>query len=74
MSKIGGHADQGHFWWKALSDGQIFHPSDDMLETACRVIWDRMFHDRAFKEHASLRAFGYFLQMEVQSSKKLKLI
>jgi hypothetical protein len=74
LPQIGGNADRAGFWWKAFNDGLLFHEQEERLTIACRVVWDSLFEGRPFKEHGALKAFGYFLQMEVDVARKFKLV
>jgi hypothetical protein len=74
LARIGGSGDRAHTWWKAFNDGLLFHEDEERLPVTCRVAWDRTFPDDPYKEHRALQAFGYFLQMEVDTAKKLKLV
>jgi len=74
LSKLGGNGDQAHFWWKAFNDGQIFHSHEDRLDIVCRVVWDRLFQKIPFKEHGPIRSFAYFLQVDMGSVKKVRLV
>jgi hypothetical protein len=74
LVKIGGNGDQAHYWWKAFADGQIMYGDNPPLWVACKVVWDRNFQNRPFQEQSALRAFGYFLQMQVDSLDKVKLV
>ncbi len=69
----GADADKAYGLWKAFTDGLILSQDEERLRLACRLTWERLFPDKAYKEPCPLHSFGYFLQMEVQEAQKLKI-
>jgi hypothetical protein len=74
LAQLGANADHGQDWWKAISDDAlIMHGQGDPLDIACQAVWNRLFRDRPYAEHGPIRSYGYFLQIEVDAAKDLRL-
>ncbi|MBU0678591.1 MAG: hypothetical protein KJ626_10790 [Verrucomicrobia bacterium] len=71
---VGGDAESARTWWKAFTDGLIFQEREERLRIACRIAWDKLAPNTAYREPSPLRSFGYFLQVEVDTVRKMKLI
>lgn len=64
---------EAYAWWKAFTDGLIFQEKEARLRIACRLVWEKVFPQKAYREATPLKTFGYFLEMEVDAAEKLKI-
>jgi hypothetical protein len=74
LTPLGGSGDRAHTWWKAFSDGRIFHKDMELPVIACRVIWQKLFPDTPYRKDSALPALTYFVQVEAGSAKSVKLV
>ena len=65
---------QVHGWWKAFTDGLIFQSDEERLRIACRLAWEKVLPHKPYREASPLKTFGYFLEMEIEGVKKLKVV
>ncbi len=63
-----------HTWWKAFTDGLIFHENESRLNIASKVAWDRLLPDVGYREPSPLKAFAHLLEMEIDTAKDFKLV
>ncbi len=74
IGALNGTAGHVHTWWKAFTDGLIFHENEERLTIASRVAWDKLLPDIPYREPSPLKAFAYYLHMEMDAADKVKLI
>jgi len=65
---------EAYAWWKAFTDGLIFQENEARLRIACRLVWEKLIPDKAYREASPLKTFGYFLEMEIDGADKLALV
>ncbi len=65
---------EAYAWWKAFTDGLIFQENEQRLRIACRLVWEKILHEKAYREASPLKTFGYFLEMEIEGAEKLNLV
>lgn len=65
---------EAYAWWKAFTDGLIFQENEPRLRIACRLVWEKLIPDKAYREASPLKTFGYFLEMEIDGVEKLNLV
>ena len=65
---------EAYNWWKAFTDGLIFQEKEARLRIACRLTWEKLIQNKAYREASPLRTFGYFLEMEVEGVDKIKIV
>ena len=61
---------EAHIWWKAFTDGLIFQENEARLRIACRIVWEKLIPNKPFRENSPLKAFGYFVEVEMQAARK----
>lgn len=65
---------EAYAWWKAFTDGLIFQQNEARLRIACRLVWEKIIHEKAYRESSPLKTFGYFLEMEIEGVSKMNII
>jgi len=64
---------QAYHWWKAYTDTLIFQENEPRLKIACRLTWEKLMPNKAYRENSPLRTFGYYLEMEISGIDKLRI-
>ncbi len=64
---------EAHKWWKAYTDGLIFNEKEPRLKIACRLTWEKLISNQAYRESSPLKMFAYVIETEVETISKLNL-
>ncbi len=74
IEALNGTSGHAHTWWKAFTDGLIFHENANRLNIASRVAWDKLLPDIPYREPSPLKAFAHYLHMEMEAADKVRLV
>lgn len=64
---------EAHKWWKAYTDGLIFKEKEPRLSIACRITWEKLIPDQAYRDASPLKMFAYVLETEIEGIQKQNL-
>lgn len=73
LPALGAKPKEAHKWWKAYTDGLIFKEKEPRLSIACRLTWEKLIPDQAYRDSSPLKMFAYVLETEVETLSKLNL-
>lgn len=74
LPELNARPKEAYAWWKAFTDGLIFQENEARLRIACRLVWEKLMPEKAYREASPLKTFGYFLEMEIEGAEKLNLV
>ena len=64
---------EAHKWWKAYTDGLIFKEKEPRLSIACRLTWEKLIPEQAYREQSPLKMFAYVIETEIATLDKITL-
>lgn len=59
--------------WKAFTDALILHQNLSRIDIATRLSWERLLPERKYVDQTPLRSYCYYLKLQVDDVKKLRL-
>lgn len=74
LPEMNGKPKEAYAWWKAFTDGLIFQENEARLRIACRLVWEKLIPEKAYRDASPLKTFGYFLEMEIEGTDKINLV
>lgn len=73
LPSLGAKPKEAHKWWKAYTDGLIFKEKEPRLSIACRLTWEKLIPNQAYRDSSPLKMFAYILETDVESIRKQNL-